>query len=59
MKAYFITYVAHAFDETIVEADSPEEAKAIAENILKNSGSIRFDFADAEVDIVASELGAK
>ena len=59
MKAYFITYVAHAFDDTIVESNSPEEAKAIAENILENTDYISFNFADAEVDIVVSELPAK
>ena len=59
MKAYFITYVAHAFDDTIVEAASPEEAKAIAENILENTDYIDFNFANAEVDIVVSELPTK
>lgn len=59
MKAYFITYVAHAFDDTIVEANSQKEAKAIAENILENTDYISFNFADAEVDIVVSELPTK
>ena len=59
MKAYFITYIAHAYDDTIVEANSPEEAKAIAENILENTDYISFNFADAEVDIVVAELPTK
>jgi len=59
MKAYFINYIAHAYDDTIVEAKFPEEARAIAENILENTDYISFNFADAEVDIVVAELPTK
>ena len=51
--------VCEFMDLRLVDDISPEEAKAIAENILENTDYISFNFADAEVDIAVSELPTK